>query len=286
MGATGSAFFGAPNVDDPTNDIVVDLAPPALADCPDLDVLFADIWLETPGDVFIEYIRGVENPGDVYIFDNNVIDAGGLSGLVSGECTVLPVSGDSYCTISFQFPEGTITVQGAFFRVMSITGGTGCFSGISGLVQGDTAPGAGSVDFFLQYTFTVDGVADVPLTCNNRIFDFPWYESGEDQFLDYDRNNVISQGDMFVFDQHAVIITALSIQATAAGRCVTIEQVTTANNSFCSIVFAFDDGELVVQGFFEEMTIIAGSGCFEGVTGTVQVSSSGNFFEYVFLIGD
>ena len=209
--------------------------------------------------------------------------------MVSGECTVLPGDEDSFCTISFEFPEGTLAIQGVFFRVMTITGATGCFTGLTGLVEGDVLDVGeedDDDDFVLEYSFTVDGIADQDLNCNDRIFEFPWFETGEDQFLDYDRSGSVTPGDMFVFDDHPVFVSALGINGVAAGRCMIIEEIASGNNSFCSIVFAFRTGELVLQGFFDDMTIVAGSGCFTGVVGTAQVVGSNNIFEYNFQIGD
>lgn len=283
-GTRGRVDFSAPNVDDSVNDIIVTLDDIPPQDCPNFEGIFAEPWLETPGDIFIQLNPLAEGSGDVFIFDSNEINAGGLTGTVSGECTSLPEDNDSFCTISFEFAEGTILVQGVFFRVMSITAGTGCFAGISGLVQGDVIDGQTDDEFFLQYEFSVDGVGETTLTCNSQIFDFTWFESGEDEFIDYDRNNLISPGDMFVFDEHPVLVSVLGDQAIAAGRCVIIEEVQTNNNSFCTIVFAFPNGELVVEGFFEDMTIIGGSGCFEGSRGTVQVVTNNGFFEYTWQI--
>lgn len=251
-----------------------------------MEVIFSESWIETPSDTFIQYDPRSEGPGDVYIFDNNpVFVPGGMVGLISGECTVLPgANQDTYCTISYEFLEGTITVQGAFFRVMSITGATGCFTGISGLVEGAGVDGDSSSDYYLSYLFTVDGIADQELDCTEDIFDYPWFEVGQDQYIDYDRDSRVSPGDMFVFDGHDVFVTALGVDAVAAGRCIVIEEAQTNNNSFCSIIFAFGNGELIIQGFFNDLTIVAGSGCFEGTQGKVQVSTSGNFFEYNFFI--
>lgn len=287
LGATGRAVFSAPTVDDPVNDVFVTLDTVKPPDCPDLNVIFSDRWIETQSDVFIQY--GPQGgPGDVYIFDNNeVATPGGLVGLVSGECTVLPgPNADTFCTISFEFPEGTITIQGPFFRSMSITGATGCFTGITGLVEGADVSSDFSVEDFLSYLFTVDGIDDEDLGCRSDIFDYPWFETGEDQYIDYDRDNMVSPGDMFVFDYHRVFVSAIGANALAAGRCIVIEEAQTNNNSFCSILFAFPNGELVIQGFFDELTIIGGSGCFTGTQGKVQVSTSGNFFEYTFFIDE
>ena len=53
----------------------------------------------------------------------------------------------------------------------------------------------------------------------------------------------------------------------------------------CTIVFLFDEGGIVVEGFYDDMTIVGSSGCFAGLTGKVRGRVlTDETFEYVWML--
>lgn len=123
--------------------------------------IFANPWTEEYGDTFVDY-NGVdpetdgETPGDVYVFDNKVVtiplsSGGSTEGTVAGRCFATPSDEDLFCQYAMYVPGGIITFQGFFFEAMHITGGTGCYSGLTGFVVGDADDNA---EMF-SYTFDV-----------------------------------------------------------------------------------------------------------------------------------
>lgn len=83
---------------------------------------FRDIWIETGTDVFLDRNGdGRDSPGDAYVFNHVVQTTGNQrSGAASGYCIYLEnILLDTYCTINFDFEEGSIAVQG-FFHELAI----------------------------------------------------------------------------------------------------------------------------------------------------------------------
>ena len=81
---------------------------------------FRDIWIETGSDVFIDRNKdGRDSPGDAYVFNHVVKTTGnGRAGSASGYCIYLEnILLDTYCTINFDFEEGSIAVQGFFHKL-------------------------------------------------------------------------------------------------------------------------------------------------------------------------
>jgi len=103
--------------------------------------VFDGAWIESGDDVFIDFDRSSTfSPGDMFVFSNNEVRVGdtGLVGLSHGKCTTLVSGGnddDAFCSISFEFEEGMIAVQG-FYTDMVITGASGCFRDLQGNVRG------------------------------------------------------------------------------------------------------------------------------------------------------
>ena len=123
--------------------------------------IFANPLSEPWGDLFVDY-NGVdddtvgEGPGDIYVFDNKEVTIplpGGetVEGSLAGRCFIMPSDEDFFCQYAVYLPDGAITFQGQFSTAMHITGGTGCFSGLTGYVVGDSDDEA---EAFL-YTFVV-----------------------------------------------------------------------------------------------------------------------------------
>lgn len=82
-------------------------------------------WIETGDDVFVDRDGDTEDsPGDAYLFNHIVTTPGnGRNGAASGYCLYLEtLQLDTYCSISFDFEEGSITVQGFFDKLVIGTG--------------------------------------------------------------------------------------------------------------------------------------------------------------------
>lgn len=247
--------------------------------CPNQDALTAVLWNETAGDTFIDVnFDGDLDPGDYYVFDGNQIVSGSLlSGEVSGECVVTQ-NNDTYCAISFEFNQGTVTALGNFVDGMVITGGSNCFFGMTGTIFGSTLDNGASY----QYNVVRDlEVQDLP--CPNGIFSTAWVEDGNDEFVDYDQDGENSPGDLYLFDGNSV--TAGDVTATSSGRCYKLVNADIDDTTYCTMNFVLDAGRISMQGFFTNMVIVGGTGCFRDLKGTVQGSQPlEEVFEYVFII--
>eukprot|EP00977_Amphora_coffeiformis_P029262 scaffold39703_cov191-Amphora_coffeaeformis.AAC.3 len=125
------------------------------------------------------------------------------------------------------------------------------------------------------------------MDCAPKRLDVPWFERGEDVIADYDRSGDTSNGDIFLFNFHRVTIGEdVQPSGEASGLCTVIDQPGKAGFTFCSIVFSFPDGELMVQGFYPEMTIVAAGGCLRGTKGVARGRETESAFEYTFEIAD
>lgn len=173
--------------------------------------------------------------------------------------------------------------RGLFNQAMVITGATGCYTDATGIVVG-----AFTNDVFEHDVEFDDPNAD--LTCTPNIFDETWTEAASDETIDYDRSGDLSTGDLTIFDFNAVVPGATGPSpgplGSVSGRCFQIENARDPDEtSYCTIVFIFDEGGLVVEGFSNDMTIVGGSGCFAGLTGKVQGTQRTNMlFDYVWTL--
>lgn len=263
----------------------LETSPPDDSSCPDMDLLFSSEWFETGNEVFLDFDEsGSITVGDMFLFHNNQLVVGTETGLVSGECIILP-SSDSYCTISYTFGFGILTVQGMFDWAMSITGGTQCFYGVSGFLEGSVGDAEGA----FSYQFIIDNGNLDSLNCAPNIFDEPWYQTESSTFLDYDANGEISQGDTTLFDYRPIVVGENGPVGNASGKCSVIQDPMSdisENSNFCSIIMFFGNGELVLQGFQRELTIVSGSGCFQGIQGVARVVNVGDRLEYTFELAE
>ena len=160
-----------------------------------------------------------------------------------------------------------------------ITGATGCYAGVTGTVEG------GSVGSLYTHNVQFDNL-NVDLVCSSNLFDDPWFERGSDETIDYDNSGDGSAGDLSIFDYNRVVPGRNGPLGSLSGRCFYLENAQDPEeNSYCTIVFVFDEGSLVVEGFYNEMTIVGGSGCFAGLTGKVQGTVlTSTTFEYVWSL--
>ena len=87
-----------------------------------------------------------------------------------------------FCTVSFltgpDFRD-ILTAQGIFDN-MVITGGIGCFYGISGTISGSV------LEVGFQYDLNLDDPDSASdISCSTGLFDEPWTEPFGDVFIDY-----------------------------------------------------------------------------------------------------
>ena len=173
----------------------------------------------------------------------------------------------SFCVATFSSStfDDTLTVQG-IYNNMVITGGTGCFFGASGSVVGNKRGGRGSA-FGYTIDFQFPGDATDP-SCPSDLFDNSWAVLGSDTDVLYRRPDVKRAADAIVFDNNEVGIPTLAGMGVEAGRCFFLED--DAADLFCNIVFSLDGiGQIALQGFFSDMAIVGGNGCFAGLKGRV-----------------
>ena len=249
--------------------------------CPETDELledfFEETWEETRGDTLIDVdLDGSISVGDLYIFDSNPISAGSQTGTVAGECVQIPNS-NTFCFISYEFDSGTITAAGVFDQLMVFTGGTGCFYGLTGTIVGDVID-----EDRYEYVVTVDGEFQDFECTGGGIFDTTWLETGEDVLVDFDKSGDETPGDAYVFDGNTVRVGDTGLSGFASGFCSVL---TFAGDNFCTVTLRFEEGAIALQGFFTDMVIVAGSGCFRGLQGQVQGSEiSSTEFGYRFIL--
>ena len=234
--------------------------------CPDTETIFDNPWIEAFEDTFLDIDRsGNGTVGDIIVFDSNEFVAGTESGLIAGECILTP-SGESFCSITYEFDDGTIEATGPD-RSLVITGGTGCFYGISGTISGSlTSPTT------YEHTVMIDDDSTSNVECTAGVFDTAWIEQGEDFFVDFDRNNATSPGDLFVFGSHEVRVGGTGLVGLSHGKCSVLVFDGTDDDIFCSITFEFEEGTIAAQGFVTDMIITGASGCFRGLQGNVKGS--------------
>lgn len=162
-----------------------------------------------------------------------------------------------------------------------ITGGTGCFYGATGVIW---AEANGNL---YEHNMLFDHDTPTP-SCTAGIFDGPWYEYSEGgESIDYDGDGRTSTGDMWLFDYHEIYPNDELPGGTVSGKCILMDEIDAEEYTYCQMVFVFDEGQLVVEGFFSEMTIVGGSGCFAGITGIVEgypYEFDDDIYEYWFTL--
>jgi hypothetical protein len=251
-------------------------------DCP--ASLFAAPFLEVGGTTAtVDWDENGDSPGDVIVFDSTTLTTpDGDLGFTEGECIYLQDLSDTWCSISFGFganAEHTLVAQGLFSQ-MTITGGIGCYNGVTGTISG---AGAASGTGF-EYALALDA-EDSTANCPSDLFDNVWAEPSGEAFVDYDFDD-FTAGDVFVFDNKDITIDG-EVLGSLAGRCYFLPEV---DDNYCNLVFTLDIGTIAVEGFSEEQIIVSGSGCFAGLSGTVETlfidSEDGGGFEYLWNIDD
>eukprot|EP00977_Amphora_coffeiformis_P001074 scaffold222_cov175-Amphora_coffeaeformis.AAC.19 len=253
--------------------------------CP--EHLLNTTWIETSGDTYVDSDRsGSVTPGDLFVFDSNRIsmgDNGIMMGTVAGICVVMPrVSDNTFCLVSFESPAfGTLTAMGSFSS-MTITGGTGCFVGLSGVVRGASHPQGFAYSLSLDFH---DGDESVPLlsNCTADIFNTSWVQSGDEVFVDHNGDGIESPGEVYLIENHSVQAGLLG-NGLAVGHCVLLGNE--MNNTYCRINFSFSEGTLAAAGFIDKMVIVGASGCFQRAEGGLMKGIVVNgSYNYTFELG-
>eukprot|EP00977_Amphora_coffeiformis_P001447 scaffold294_cov221-Amphora_coffeaeformis.AAC.3 len=213
------------------------------------------------------------SPGDIFVFDNNVTVLGSdLQGAVFGRCVVLEDllnNGNTLCALNFDLPDGRISLQGVFFNKMTIVASSGCYLGLEGSVDGFTN------ETGIYYPFEVADTENPPVDCPAS-FLAAWVEEAGDTFIDADQSELASSGDYVVFDGN--VLQAGEFNGTTAGVCVLLP-TQAADNTYCQITYEFEQGSVSVQGVFGTLVIVGGTGCFQGVQGSINAAqlTDGNF---------
>ena len=254
--------------------------------CTDVEPHIASPWIEPGGGNGWEYADWDQNdrsPGDIYAFDSSIFETAlGMEGFLEGECMILVDTGveKRFCTMTFltgEFADSVLLAQGLFDN-MVIVGGSGCFDGMTGTIKGSALPGGG-----FQYDLDLDSESSRGgPSCTLDIFEEIWAEDfGEDTVVEY--VNDFDPGVTFNFDNNPVSVPSRGDVGVISGRCVILNNVA---SSYCHIMFELDEGTSAVQGAFTQgMTIVGGSGCFQGLKGSVvSLEESGNFLEYSWSI--
>lgn len=226
--------------------------------------------------------------GDVTLFEENnvvsefasVLNGTGmpevLNGTSSGRCVALQdldLDDNVYCIFSFRFPNGTISMAGVFSNTIVIAG-SGCYAGISGYLEISEieAPQIGDLEDSYSYTFR-EMTSDTESCTPDVLSITSFTQNFGPTYIDWPPT-FSSPGDVFVFDTDTITSSG-AILGSAEGECMFHLDVSSRNKLYCTITFILgpQNDRLLVEGLMERMTIVGGTGCFYGVTGTV----SGNF---------
>lgn len=197
-------------------------------------------------------------PGDKLVVDSEITTYERVTGRVKGVCTVMPslVGNTEFCTLTFDFPGGSIDVVGQMNR-MIVTGTSGCFAGTTGYISG--AQGRGSATYRLVVERNNNEY------CTRDRFSNRLQETGPDSFFDIDGDGDLSVGDSFLFDFHLVNTIGGSLSnGYAAGICTLLGE---RYHAYCVTTFAFPEGRIVTAGYFEYQVVIGGTGCYSDFSG-------------------
>jgi len=238
-------------------------------------------WVRMVSELFIDWDRdGSASPGDSYIFEENsvTIPGNGPQGSVAGECMHHQSSSytDLYCTMTFKFDSGNVVVEGVLNK-MIIVAGTGCFFGVSGIISGNIA--AGPLQLF---SITYDGDDSATDTsCSLDVFDNSWIEPYGESYVDYEFNGEEDNGEIYAYENKVMAVPLLG-SATLNGRCIFIN-----DSYYCSYTVELPDGMIHFRGFWEDMTILAGTGCYRDLSGGVSASDPSDIgYVYSFTLSE
>lgn len=241
--------------------LVEDTVPPTLqpAECRRVSTQI----VESQDDIFLDILEDGFSPGDTYLFDTNRLGSIGFEeGESAGRCVALENTDEDnnlYCSIVFEFPEGSIVLQGVFRDIDAISG-AGCYRSLTAEVVLGSMSGVGfTYDFFPQ--------SSRPQNCPTGLFQGQWTEPGGYQVVDWDKDG-LSIGDIVVYDSQQVNIPG-DRSAILEGECTVLLEVD-EDKPFCSVTFIVGDSNLYAMGVFDNMVISGGTGCFFNTSGRIS----------------
>jgi hypothetical protein len=225
-------------------------------------------------EVEVDFLSDDYGPGDIFVWEGDIISSPGFEdGTSSGRCVVLEddtLDDNLYCTITWTFPEGIILLQGIFFELIVI-GGTGCYEGI-GNINALAIVQNGSDDSD-DFTFDVSVQDPDSFSCSDAHFATPILEEVGEIFIGWasgEGDTTTLPGDSLVFDSNS-IITADDLEGFLEGECMYHETVTN-EEVFCTLTWGVGSGPISyisAQGPFQKMVVTGGTGCYEGISGTM-----------------
>ena len=175
--------------------------------------------------------------------------------------------------------NGFVVAQGAFYD-LTIVAGTGCYTGIQGIVEVTYAGAIPASE--INYNFAIKTDNEDCMVPEPH-FTSPWVGSdNSDYWFDWDRNRVFSAGDTVVFDTN-YFTTGEGVTGFFEGECMDVGEV----DLFCLITFLtgpLSENKLMAQGALDNMVITAGLGCFFGASGTINGSFDGDEGSFVFQL--
>lgn len=238
----------------------------APTNCAGTTGLLESAWLHEESFFFIDWDGNSLSPGDLFVFDQRLVTGAGQTGLMEGECAVLMTVDENkvFCSVTFRFGGDRLYAMG-IIDDMLIVGGVGCLFGIAGkisIIVGDSSN---------EISVSVDPPNNMA-SCPDGEFNGAWTEELGESFVDYDGQGG-SAGDQYVFDNKnvTVSITNGSFSAISSGRCVFLQDL---SDTFCSVTLVAPHGTIGMTGFFQNMVIVGGSGCYRGISGIVRGVSS------------
>lgn len=96
----------------------------------------------------------------------------------------------------------------------------------------------------------------------------------------------ISPGDVYVFGGND-LYAGDRLVGESRGRCVLLEDLTVADNLYCTREFTFSNGSTVkVQGVLFEQVVVGGTGCYLGIQGGFAYGRESTGFSYEFFPED
>lgn len=281
VGGTGcfANVAGFMELGDPAEgDLAYDFVPEESAPdgCPNINS--ETNWEQTVSVDFVDVDSDGDSIGDVFVFDSNDLESNqGTAGVAEGECMYFS-DDDLYCTITFVLgdnAESTLYTEGPLNN-MIIVHGSGCYLGVTGTVSGEGSLVNGST---ANYKFNFDN-SNNQGSCFDGILDTPWVEALGDSFVDYDGDGEESNGELYVYNNKVVSLThgSGSLPGFMTGRCFILQ----GEGYYCSYVANVPGGSVHFRGFWGDMTIIAGTGCYRDLTGSVSAEEGDNGYEYTF----
>jgi hypothetical protein len=241
------------------------------------------------------------NPGDGFSFLEELRQDGALVGTDTGLCTVLEGAAHAArCEVTVTFPKGTMTVvgegtDGQKESTYKLTGGTGAYEGVTGVVHvKDLSDTDSDITFVFQKAATEtaasafeSAVAQPSVTTDGSTkvlhmvaaqTDTKFVPKGGEPSTNFpDRNGSGPKpGDAFAFTED--LTQDGTKVGTDKGGCTFAEPAAPLH---CAVTLKLAKGGIdvegdVVEGQANTLKLIGGTGAYEGIVGTVKVKDMDN----------